>query len=118
SVGRKMEYIQKVFLGIQECMQKDQKLEDLISFLDQEPPEFRSVAYESASMEIALQELTCGKELSNWKKFYQLSARAHTFHMYIGLGWAFAKTEIFPTPYLESLHPVMNWMVFDGMGYY
>ena len=38
--------------------------------------------------------------------------------MDIGLGWAFAKTEISPTPYLESLHRVMNRMVFDGMGYY
>jgi hypothetical protein len=38
--------------------------------------------------------------------------------MDIGLGWAFAKTGIQPTPYLGSLHRVMSWMVFDGMGYY
>jgi len=118
SVSGKMEYIQKVFLSVQDYMQKNHELEELIAFLDSEPPEFRSVAYESASMEIGLKELFCGKELNNWKKFYQRSAMAHTFHMDIGLGWAFAKTEISPAPYLESLHPVMSLMVFDGMGYY
>lgn len=113
-----MEYIQKTFLGVQEYFQVNHELEELITFLDVEPPAFRSVAYESASMEIGLQELSVGRDLNNWKIFYQRSAKAHTFHMDIGLGWAFAKTEISPTTYLKSLHPVMPLMVFDGMGYY
>ena len=117
SVSGKMEYIQKVFLSVQDYMQKNHELEELIAFLDSEPPEFRSIAYESASFEMGVQELACGTELDNWKKFYERS-KAHTFHMDIGLGWAFAKTEISPIPYLEFLHPVMSWMVFDGMGYY
>lgn len=118
SVSGKMEYIQKLFLDVQFYMQKNHELEELIAFLDSEPPEFRSVAYESASLEIGIQELSCGMELNIWKKFYQRSATAHTFHMDIGLGWAFAKTKISSIPYQESLHPVMSWMVFDGMGYY
>lgn len=118
NVPVKMEYIQKLFLGVQNYMQQDHDWEELITFLDAVPPEFRSVAYESASMEIALQELSLGKELNNWKKFYQLKAKLHTFHMDIGLGWAFAKTEISPISYLESLQPVMPWMIFDGVGYY
>ncbi len=113
-----MEYIQKVFLGVQVYMQQNHELEELIAFLDAEPPAFRSVAYESASMEVALQELRSGKALDSWKKFYERSAKAHTFHMDIGLGWAFAKTEIPPEPYLESLQPVTRLMVYDGMGYY
>ena len=118
NVSGKMEYIQKVFLGVQDFMQKNHELEELIAFLDTEPTEFRSVSYESASMEIGWQEISAGKELNNWKTFYQRSAKAHTFHMDIGLGWAFAKTGISPTPYLKSLLPVMTEMVFDGMGYY
>jgi len=118
SVAHKMEYIQKVFLGVQDYMQKNRDLEEVIAFLEDEPPEFRSVAYESASMEIALQQLSSSGELVNWKNFYQRSAPAHTFHMDIGLGWAFAKKEVSPVPYLESLYPVKRWMVFDGMGYY
>lgn len=117
SISGRMEYIQKLFLSVQDYMQENHGLERLISFLDDEPPEFRSVAYEAASMEIALQDLSRGKELNNWKKFYDHSSNAHAFHMDIGLGWAFAKTEISPTPFLKTLH-VMSWMVFDGMGYY
>ncbi len=113
-----MEYIQKVFLSVQCYMQTNHELEELIAFLDAEPPEFRSVAYESASMEIGLQELSCGNELNNWKSFYHRAAKAHTFHMDIGLGWAFAKKEISPVPYFESLSPVIKWMIFDGVGYY
>ena len=118
SISANMEYIQKVFLGVQEYFQADHELEELIRFLDAEPLQFRSVAYESASFEIGMQELTFGIELNNWKNFYQRSAKAHTFHMDIGLGWAFAKTEVSPTPFLESLQPAIDWMIFDGMGYY
>ncbi len=114
----KMEYIQKVFLSVQEYMQKDHDLKALISFLDSEPPEFRSVAYESASMEIGIRELSSSIELKNWKLFYKGSADDHTFHMEIGLGWAFAKAEIPVFPYLKYLQPVKSWMIFDGIGYY
>jgi hypothetical protein len=114
----KMEYIQKLFLTVQEYMLQNHELEELICFLDSELSEFRSVAYESASMEKAHQELSSGKGLNNWESFYQRSAKAHTFHMDIGLGWAFAKTENLSTAYLESLNPFRRWMVFDGIGYY
>ncbi len=118
TVPRNMEYIQKVFLGVQVYMQQEHELEELIAFIDAEPPAFRSVAYESASMEMALTELHSRKQLDNWKEFYRCSAKAHTFHMDIGLGWAFAKTEIPPTPYLESMQSVTRLMVYDGIGYY
>ncbi|MEP7232225.1 MAG: DUF1702 family protein [Ginsengibacter sp.] len=118
TISGNMEYIQKVFLGVQVYMQQHHELEELTAFLDAEPPAFRSVAYESASMEMALPELHSDKALHNWKAFYLRSAKAHTFHMDIGLGWAFAKTEIPPEPYLESLPPVTRLMVYDGMGYY
>ena len=113
-----MECIQRVFLRVQDYMQKDHELEELTSFLDSEPPEFRSVAYESASMEIGMWDLSNRKELNNWKLFYQCAANVHTFHMEIGLGWAFAKAEIPVDAYLKSIEPVMSWMIFDGIGYY
>lgn len=114
-----MDHIQKIFLGVQRFMQENDDPEMLIRFLNSEPPEFRSVVYESASMELAFNDLSAGKDLTNWKQFYQRSLDAHTFHMDIGLGWAFAKTGISPTPYFKFLPPpVMRSMVFDGIGYY
>ena len=117
-VSTKMEYIQNLFLRIQGYMQHQPALEDLMAFLDSEPPEFRSVAYESASMEVGFQDLSNGTELNEWKKLYTRSWKAHSFHLDIGLGWAYAKTATLPAPNWESLHPLMRWMVFDGMGYY
>jgi len=38
--------------------------------------------------------------------------------MDIGLGWAFAKTGTFPAPNWKPLHPLMRWMVVDGIGYF
>jgi hypothetical protein len=118
SVSAKMECVQKVFLGVQNYMLKEHQLEEVIAFLDSEPPEFRSVAYESASMEIALTDLSDENELNKWKNLYHRSAKAHTFHMDIGLGWAFAKKEISPVSYFQYLEPVIGWMVYDGIGYY
>ncbi|MEO7044384.1 MAG: DUF1702 family protein [Ferruginibacter sp.] len=118
TVAGNMEYIQKVFVGVQVYMQQHHGLEELIAFLDAEPPVFRSVAYEAASMEMALPELYSGKVLDNWKEFYKRSEKAHKFHIDIGLGWAFAKTEISPKLYPEFLHPYIPLMIYDGIGYY
>jgi hypothetical protein len=117
-VATKMEYIQKVFLEVQAYMQDDHELQEAVKHLDAEPPEYRSVSYESASMEIALKELSGGLELNQWKKFYLGAGNSHTFHMDIGLGWAFAKAEISPALYKDSLQLPVPWMVYDGIGYY
>lgn len=117
-VSIKIEYIQQLFLEVQNYMQNHPDLDNVISFLDSEPSEFRSIAYESASMEIGLDDLSKGTELHEWKEFYFRSGEVHSFHMDIGLGWAFAKTGIFPALNWEPLHPLMRWMVFDGIGYF
>jgi len=118
TVAGNMEYIQKVFVGVQVFMQQHHSLEELIAFLDAEPPVFRSIAYEAASMEMALPELLSDKALYNWKEFYKRSEKVHKFHMDIGLGWAFAKAEMSPKLYLRFLHPHIPLMIYDGIGYY
>lgn len=114
----KMEYIQKLFLEVQNYMQQKPELDQLIAFLEKEPPEFRSVSFESASMELALQDLSIGSKLHNWKKLYTHFGKVHSFYLYIGLGWAFAKTANFPSSNWKPLHSLMQLMVFDGIGYY
>jgi hypothetical protein len=117
-VSTRMEYIQKIFLDVGQSVENIQSLYELIAFLDTEPPEFRSVAYESASMGIGLKDLNANRPLDSWKDFRQVCTNQHSFHIDIGLGWAFAKTDIQPDTYLQSMNPVLKWMVFDGMGYY
>ena len=117
-VQTNMEYIQKLFLGTQQYMQSKPELADLIAYLNKEAPQFRSVAYESASMELGMDDLSKGTELKEWEKFYSSSKKEHSFHVDIGLGWAFAKVQTYPSTNLESFNPLRRWMVFDGMGYY
>jgi hypothetical protein len=114
----KMEHIQNVFLGVQDSIRDETEVAELIALLDTEPPLYRSVAYESGSMIIGLRDLSKGTRLHEWKKFYALAGKVHSFHVDIGLGWAYAKKEVLPDRNLELLHPLMRWMVFDGMGYY
>lgn len=113
-----MEYIQSLFVRIQEAGKNERSLNEWISFLDKEPLEYRSVAYESASMVIGIRDLLKGNRLNEWIKFYHCAKETHSFHMEIGLGWAFAKSDLSPVAHLEFLDPPMRWMVFDGMGYY
>jgi len=117
-VAIKMEHIQKIFLEVGNYMRNKYVLEDLIAFLDAHPPEFRSVAYESASMELATYDLSRGTQFQEWEKLYSRRREVHSFHLDIGLGWAFAKAQRLPVLSWASPHPYMRLMVFDGMGYY
>ena len=118
NVSERMDYIQKLFLGVELHIQNKSALNELIAVLETEPPEFRSVAYESASFEIALKDLKTDPHLDRWKEFRQLCAQQHTFHIDIGLGWAFAKMGLHPDLYVQAMQPLVKWMVFDGAGYY
>jgi hypothetical protein len=117
-VSRRMDYIQKLFLDVERSVEKISDLNVITALLDEESPEFRSVAYESASMVIGARELGTKKILDSWKEFRQTCSAQHSFHIDIGLGWAFAKTDIQPDNFLRSVNPVVKWMVFDGIGYY
>jgi len=117
-VYTRMEYIQNVFLSTQDYMRGVSGLEEVVTFLDTEPLEYRSVAYESASMEVGLRDLSRGNGMQTWHEFYRRSKKLHAFHVEIGLGWAFGKTATSPDLWLSSIDPLMRWMVFDGVGYY
>ncbi len=117
-VSERMDYIQKTFVETQRLFEKKQDTGNLISLLNTYDPEYRSVAYESASMEIGSIDLKEGLEMKNWKRFRQQSGKEHFFHVDIGLGWAFAKSGMQPDSYFESLTPVCRNMVFDGIAYY
>ncbi|MCB9314951.1 MAG: DUF1702 family protein [Lewinellaceae bacterium] len=114
----RMMYIQNLFLQVQTYMQRNPALPDVEAYLQAEAPEFRSVAYESASMELALHDFSSGVSLTTWKQLYAGSGQAHSFHMDIGLGWALAKTGRAPETVLSATNGPAPRMVLDGMGYF
>jgi enediyne biosynthesis protein E3 len=117
NVAERMDFIQKLFLDGGIFAHNTATLQELISLLEKQPPEYRSVAYEGASFELALTDLTRDGNLTVWKEFKTISEK-HPFHVDIGLGWAFAKAEIIPTSYLQPLSQMHRSMVLDGIGYY
>ena len=117
-VKTNMGQIQSTFLGVQEFMQQDHTLEDLTTHLDSLPSRFRSVAYESASMQLGLRELTASSDLYLWNQFYKQSRDTHSFHIEIGLGWAQAKTSVIPDIEMWTRKSISRTMICDGIGYY
>lgn len=117
-VSDNMHQVQKLFLEVQEFMFQPHSLEEIISFLDAQPLIFRSVGYESASFMMGMKDLEAGNEMENLMALYKTSLLQHSFHMDIGLGWAFAKSGTLPGIFFPNRKPVMREMVFDGIGYY
>jgi hypothetical protein len=118
NVPGRMEYIQKLFLNAGNEIAAITNVREMITHLDTEAPEFRSIAYEGASFEIGWRDLKNTQGLNQWIEFREACAGQHSFHIDIGLGWAFAKTELWPTPFFSSVNEVVKRMLFDGIGYY
>ncbi len=118
SVQGKMDAIQNNFLHVQDIFFESPNWKQHVAELEAADIEFRSIAYESASMSIVLEDLKQGEQLTNWFQFLNESASAHATQVHVGLGWAFAQALKNPMPYLSELHPMMRYRVLDGYGYY
>ncbi len=117
-VAKNMQYVQELFLEIPSHINPTDNVEQIIFLLDKEPIKFRSIAYESASWEIAMEDLKSSGELYRWTDFYYKTKHEHPYHVEIGLGWAFAKTGIYPPNFINTLNKEVRRMVYDGVGYY
>jgi len=118
NVSDRIEYIQKLFLRVEGCVETINDMDAVIELLEREATEFRSIAYESASMVIGVKDLCNTNTLHNWQQFRDASSGRHSFHVDIGLGWAFAKTGKQPNEFLNKANDVVKGMVYDGIGYY
>ena len=118
SVIQKMQTIQHTFLAVQDVFFNSPEWEKHLSMLESADMEFRSIAYESASMSIALEDFKQGEQLNLWTQFLSQAASAHATQVYVGLGWALAQTLKNPMLYLPALNPMLRYRVLDGYGYY
>ena len=110
TVSQKMERIQSIFREVQDSFSET-------TILDNYDIEFRSIAYEAASMCIALNDFKIHQELSKWFDFIDKSGTSHATQIHVGLGWALAQNEINPAPILLQLDPMMRYRILDGYGY-
>lgn len=117
-IVERMDRIQKLFMKVQYAMQDVMPLPEIIQQLDAEPGDFRSVAYESASMRLGIRDIMNDLDFNTWTSFYQNNKEKHAAHIEVGLGLAFGSLERSPTSILANLNLTLPMMVYDGIGYY
>lgn len=118
AVQRRIENIQTIFQHTQNTISENTDWDKLYAQLDSTEIEFRSIAYEAASMHFALLDLKEGTELKRWLQFNQGPAIPHAIQVHVGLGWALAQLQLAPEPFLSQLAPMLCYRVVDGYGYY
>jgi hypothetical protein len=112
------EKIRAVFLETQLFYATHDDLPALIVYLANTEKEFSSIAYESASMAIALKNFEADTFPHEWLLFVNGPAAAHQAQVYVGLGWAIAK---FNFPFLKAIEKLESQFylrIADGCGYY
>jgi enediyne biosynthesis protein E3 len=115
---QKTERIKSIFIDIQMFYEKHTSIPALIEYLENTEPEFRSVAYESASMAIAVKDFETDQFPANWLLFAEGPALTHKTQIYIGLGWAIAKLNLPFLTAVKDLDPEFHFSIAEGCGYY
>ncbi len=117
-VSINMDKIREVFEYAQNLVESGDDLKTIIAKLEDTDNEFRSIAYESVSMGIALNDLSKGDSLTSWLEFTNVYAQDHLALVHAGLGWAIAQNGRPALALLEQIDPIMRSRVIDGIGYY
>lgn len=115
---QKTEEIKTVFLETQLFYAKHDSMPTLIEYLEHTEEEFSSIAYESASMAIALKDFEIDTFPHTWLSFANGPAAAHQAQVYVGLGWAIAKSNFPFLTAVEKLNAQLYFRIADGCGYY
>jgi len=112
------EKIKAVFLETQLFYATHEDMPALIGYLEQKEKEFSSIAYESASMAIALKDFESNTFPHEWLLFTNGPAAAHQAQVYVGLGWAIAKSQFPFLAAVKKLDSQFHFRIADGCGYY
>ena len=117
TIESRMENIKAIFQGGKNFASQSDSINVLTQYLEKKDPEFRSVAYEGASMALALKDLTNNNSLKLWKELLGVSQN-HAGQIHIGLGWAIGEARPQDLFFINSIDPKIEFRVWDGCGYY
>lgn len=112
SIAENIETVVSNFQKGRSLSEQELGLEELISALNEFEPRYRSVAFEGASMGVAL-----NNSLETWK-VYAKATEKHQTQVHIGLGWAIAEGQWDLASTLSQIEPEMWVKVLDGFGYW
>ena len=92
-------------------------LSDLVNQLNEVDEEFRSMAFEGASMAITIQSIEAEDGLQRWSEFLDSNPK-YTTQITIGLGWAIGEKDFSPDSVLGRLNSMTQARAMDGFGYF
>lgn len=116
-VAGNMENIKNIFQSARETAANQKDLNELVKLLQDTDREFLSVAFEGASMEIALKDFSEDLSMQKWLTYLDF-AKSHAAQIFIGLGWAIAQEKKTGLLFLKDLDPGMLFRMWDGCGYF
>jgi hypothetical protein len=112
SIAENVETVVATFQKGRALSEQEHSLDELIAELNKFEPRYLSVAFEGASMDVAL-----ANSLKTWE-VYAEKAKKHTTQVHIGLGWAIAEKQLDLTSTLSQIEPALQVKVLDGYGYW
>lgn len=118
AVQSRMETIEHIFREVQKAFECSVDITNLQKDFEKHPEHFRSIAFESASMQLALCDIKRDGRLSHWFEFLNQYHNRHATQIYIGLGWALAQEQLNPADFLNLSDVPLAYKSADGYGYY
>ena len=112
SIAENIETIVNTFQKGRKLAEESLPLEELVTQLNKTETRYRSVAFEGASMGVAL-----NNSMETWK-LYAIKTEKHGTQVHIGLGWAIAEKQLNLASSLSEIEPEMQVKVLDGFGYW
>ena len=117
-IQQRMAAIEHIFREVQDTLPVTMDCGPLTLEFQKYPEMFRSIAYESASMQYALADIKQQHNLLHWFHFLDQHKAAHATQIYIGLGWALAQEQCPPQEFLTLCDAIDVAKAADGYGYY
>ncbi len=114
----KMALIQSIFIDSKEKALSITDFDELNNLLLNNDAAFISIAYEAASMGIAIKSIQNNNTLDIWSNFYQKHGLKHATQVHVGLGWALSELNLDVSDYLDNLEPMLKYRIIDGFAYY
>lgn len=110
--------LQHVFVKSQQWIEQQESIDNLVKELPKHFFDYTAVAFEGASMQLAIKALRAQKPLKEWKELAEDCNHPYPLSSYLGLGMALAQLRLDPSPYAVEKGALLNARVWSGYGYY
>lgn len=114
----KMQAVRGIFESTRQQAFDTADLTSLSGFLSGVQPEFRTVAYEAASMGLYQRDLKKQNGQVLWPVFLEQANSAYVPDIYTGLGCAMAQEDLHIHPFIDLFDLPMHYRILDGYGFY